>query len=270
MLRMQAQWWLWPVYLMLLPLLLVHMLLVQPLIHQQLSSYLGGLAEATQLRRLALARCWMPLGRVHSWLPLARLPGSLMALTELRSLTITCAPLRGLPAGLGALRSLRELELLGCTVTRLPASMGDLTGLQRLRLINCTALPKLPESAGALQGLELLDLRGCSCLHNLPASILGRQQSGLRILGMAATRRLSRFQSSAHQCFLFMRSPVYWYAMCMFLALTVINIVRDVQGRPHVLYSDILLSIILWPFCILILFCNYADSSDKCEDEQTP
>lgn len=194
------------------PTLSLSSLLLHYATRREMSSYLGGLESANQLRRLEL---------LHRSLTLLCLPGSLKTLTELR---IACKQLRGLPAGIGTLGSLRELELDGCAVIKLPSSLGDLKGLQRMRLINCEALFYLPESMAALTQLELLDLRGCSCLHNLPASILALQQSGTRILGASAMRQLSICRFKVHQSFLVTRSPIYACVHLILLGLWIMSL----------------------------------------------
>jgi len=105
--------------------------------------------------------------------PLRSLPGSIGALTGLKSLHLRYMTLTALPESLGALTGLTTLNLSGCDFDTIPAILAALTGLRTLDLGKCLALTALPASLGALTGLEDLELAGCSQLVEVPAWVMG-------------------------------------------------------------------------------------------------
>ena len=103
--------------------------------------------------------------------PLCSLPGSIGALTGLKSLHLRFLTLTALPESLGALTGLVTLDLQNCLLKVLPASLGSLTALISLDLGTCHALTALPASLGALTGLTTLNLNYCWALMALPESL---------------------------------------------------------------------------------------------------
>jgi Leucine-rich repeat (LRR) protein len=117
---------------------------------------------------------------------ISRLPSSIFAIRQLRSLTLRRCGLRVLPEGWGAFGWLRKLDLSENSLESLPSSLGELAELRELVLTH-NPLRTLPPELGRLARLERLDLDG-SRLSTLPPELADAQR--LQVLHLADTRSL--------------------------------------------------------------------------------
>ena len=161
--------------------------------HYTLFTCLGSLHALKSLKFLNNYKCRINGEDSAAFSDLSDLLQSIMHLTTLQDLYISCCGCYKLPNSIGQLTALQMLSLAGSVLLGLPDSIRHLTALQTLDLCNCLSLTGLPDIIGQMTALTELDL-DCLARVDMPGSLTGLPDS----IGQLAALEILKLGGQPH------------------------------------------------------------------------